>query len=200
MSLLVESIKIQDGILFNINYHSERFNRTRKELFGTGIPVDLQSKIVVPAYCNKGLFKCRIEYDEHIRKIDFNPYEYKRIRTLRLVEGGDITYDYKYIDRKRIDELKKKNSDCDDIIIVKDGRITDSSYANIILRGNDNRWYTPSTTLLNGTKRAYLLDKEIVKIKEVTPASLRKFRELRLINAMMDINDSNSIPIKSICF
>jgi len=200
MSLLVETIKIKDGIIFNIDYHSERFNDTRKELFGAGIPVDLRNKLVVPAYVNKGLYKCRIEYDEHIRKIEFLPYEIRTIRTIRLVEGGDLEYPYKFILRTGLSDLCQMRGDCDDILIVKNGRITDTSYANIIVRGKDKIWYTPSTFLLPGTKRAYLLDKGLIREKEITPAGLRKFRELRLINTMMDINDTESIPVSGICF
>lgn len=200
MSLLVETIKISDGILFNIDYHSERFNSTRKELFGTGIMADLRSKIVIPAYANKGLFKCRIEYDEHIRNIEYIPYEIKPVSTLRMVEAGDLEYPYKFIDRKGINELFSGRGECDDILIVKDGRITDTSYANIVVRGKDKIWYTPSTTLLPGTKRAFLIDRGLIREKEITPAGIRKFRELRLINTMIDINDTDSIEISSICF
>ena len=90
--------------------------------------------------------------------------------------------------------------ECDDILIVKNGRITDTSYANIVVRGSDNTWYTPSTYLLNGTRRQSLLDRGIIKEREITPASLRKFRELHLINSMINIADTAGIPVRSICF
>ncbi|MDZ7738284.1 MAG: aminotransferase class IV [Bacteroidales bacterium] len=200
MSLLVETIKVKDGRLFNIEYHSNRFNKTRKDLFNTGPAVDLQDKIIIPAYARQGLFKCRIEYNDHIRKLDFLPYEIKRIRTLRLVEAGDLEYRYKYLNRSGIDSLMEQKGSCDDILIIKDGRITDTSYANIIVRGNDGIWYTPSSYLLRGTKREYLLDNGLIKEKDITPAGLKRFRELRLINSMLDIDDTSSIPVRTICF
>lgn len=200
MSLLVETIKVRDGELINIDYHSKRFNKTRKELFNSGPTVDLKTKIIVPQYAKKRIFKCRIEYDAHIRKIDFHPYEIKRIRTLKLVEADDLDYTYKFINRSGINKLLEQNNGCDDILMVKDGMITDTSYSNIIVRGDDNIWYTPSSYILRGTKREYLLNHGLIREKIISPAGLKKFRELRLINSMLDIDDTDSIPIRTICF
>lgn len=200
MSLLVETIKIKDGRIFNADYHSARFNKTRKELFNAGPAVDLNTKITIPAYARQGLFKCRIEYNQHIRNIDFQPYEIKRVRTIKLVEAGDMDYSYKYSDRPGINKLMEQVNGCDDILMVKDGLITDTSYANIIVRGSDGIWYTPSGYLLRGTKREYLLNHGLIRELVITPASLKKFRELRLINTMLDIDDTESIPIRTICF
>ena len=200
MSLLVESIKVKDGRIYNNKYHSARFNRTRKELFGIGLPVDLSNKVIVPAYAGKGLFKCRIEYDRHIRSIEFIPYQFKQVKTLRMVEAGDLDYSYKYIDRGGLNYLFEKRFGCDDILIVKKQRITDSSFANIIFRGEDDIIYTPASYLLPGTKRSYLLDEGIINEDEVTPASIRRFKQFKLINSMMDIGDTEWVDIGNICF
>ena len=197
---MVETIKVKDGRIFNGKYHTARFNRTRKELFGIGLPVDLTKGINIPAYVHKGLFKCRIEYDSHIRNIEFIPYEFRTVSTVRMVEAGDLDYSYKYIDRAGLDDLFNKRFGCDDVLIVKEGRITDTFYANIVLKGEDNRWYTPSSYLLPGTKRSSLLDKGLITEVEVTPVSLRRFKELRLINSMIDIDDTEGIDISKICF
>ncbi len=200
MSLLVETIKVKDGEVFNIDYHSARFNKTRKELFNTGPSIDLRDIIILPAYAKKGFFRCRIEYDDHIRNIDFFHYEIKRTRTLRLVEANGLEYSYKYINRRPIDKLLEQKYECDDILMVKDGKITDTSYANIIVRGSDGIWYTPSSYITRGTKREYLLNEGIIQEREITPGSLKKFRELRLINSMIDIEDTDSIAVRAICF
>ncbi|HCC71844.1 MAG TPA: hypothetical protein DEQ09_11945 [Bacteroidales bacterium] len=116
------------------------------------------------------------------------------------MEAGEINYNYKFIDRSAINTLLKQSNGCDDIVMVKDGMITDTSYANIIVRGNDGIWYTPSGFLLRGTKREYLLNNGLIRELDITPACLKKFRELRLINTMLDIDDTDSIPISTICF
>ncbi|MBN1388121.1 MAG: aminotransferase class IV [Bacteroidales bacterium] len=200
MSLLFEAIKVKDGQTFNLDYHSSRMNITRKELFNAGPALDLESKIILPAFTNKGIFTCRIEYDSHIRKIDFYPYEYSRIRTLKLVEVDDINYSYKFINRKVINNLMEQKNGCDDILMVRNGMIADTSCANIIVRGDDNIWYTPSSYIMRGTKREYLLNHGLISEKIITPASLKRFRELRLINSMLDIDDTDSIPVRTICF
>ncbi len=200
MSLLVETIKVKDGRLYNIDYHSERFNRSRSELFGPGLKDDLTSKIIIPAYARKGIYKCRIEYDDHIRKIEFIKYEIRPVESLRMVEAGDLVYDHKFIERGGIDRLMNNRDSCDDILIVKDGYITDTSYANIVVKDNDNKWFTPSTYLLKGTKRSSLIDRGLIEEVDITPASLRKYKELRLINSMIDINDTEGIGISTICF
>lgn len=200
MSRLIETIKVKNGKIYNLDYHSARFNRSRKEIFNTGPSIDLANKITVPEYALQGLFKCRIEYDEQIRKIDFIRYNPRRVRTLRLVEADHIDYSYKYLDRSSIEELVEQNNECDDILMIKDGMITDTSYANIIVRGDDNIWYTPSSYMLRGTKRELLLNTGLIREKDISPASLKRYRELRLINSMLDIDDSPSVAVRTICF
>ena len=200
MSRLIETIKVKNGKVYNLDYHSARFNRSRKEIFNTGPSIDLANKITVPEYALQGLFKCRIEYDEQIRNIDFLRYNPRRVRTLRLVEADHIDYSYKYLDRSAIEELVKQNNECDDILMIKDGMITDTSYANIIVRGDDKIWYTPSGYMLRGTKRELLLNEGLIREKDISPASLKRYRELRLINSMLDIDDSPSVAVRTICF
>jgi 4-amino-4-deoxychorismate lyase len=200
MSLLVETIKIKEGIAVNLPYHERRLNRTRRELFGASPDIDLTQTLLIPAFAEKGLFKCRIEYNDHIRNIEFNPYKFRTIRTLRMVEAGDLDYSYKWVDRIAIEKLLEQKAECDDILMVRDGKVTDTSYANIIVRGSDNRWYTPSEPLLRGTMREWLLDNGMIYEREITPASLKRFRELRLINTMLGIEDSESIAVRAICF
>ncbi len=200
MSLLIETIKVKDGRIYNCNNHNERFNRTRKKLFGIGSPIDLSNKIVIPVNASKGLFKCRITYDSQIRDIEFIPYSFRSIVTIRIVEAGKLDYSFKFINREGLDKLFSQRFGCDDILIVKNGKITDTYYANVVLKGENNIWYTPSSFLLPGTKRAYLLDKGCIVETEVTPTSLHHFKELRLINSMIDISDTMGISISNISF
>jgi 4-amino-4-deoxychorismate lyase len=53
--------------------------------------------------------------------------------------------------------LKNENqSKTEEIIIVKNNCITDTSYTNLLFL-KDEKWYTPSTYLLNGVMRQHLL-------------------------------------------
>ena len=81
--------------------------------------------------------------------------------------------------------------------MIKNGFITDSSYANIVLKA-DNVVFTPKNPLLNGTKRQKLIDqKEIIPI-EIKVEDLVKFSSFAIINAFIDLEDTNFYPIENI--
>ena len=87
----------------------------------------------------------------------------------------------------------------DDILIVKNGLITDSSFCNIIFK-NEEGLFTPLNPLLKGTKRQYLLDKNIIKEREIYLQNLNEYNEVILINAMIDIEDNINLKVENIHF
>lgn len=194
MSRLVETIRCENGILMNISFHNERFMRSLHELFGIKKEIDLRNVINIPGYASAGIFKCRIEYDREIRKIEFLSYSIKPVTSLKLVEGNDIEYSYKFTDRKRLEELMAGRGECDEILIIKNGMVTDSSFSNIIFRDSDGRWDTPTTCLLAGTRRAGLLKNGSIREKDISYRDLKKYSEAKLINAMLGMEDTEGIP------
>lgn len=200
MSLLVETIRITDGVPQNITFHNERIMRTLHDLFAIDIPVYLQGIIKVPGYAGRGIFKCRVEYGREITKIEFVRYNIKPVNTLKIIIDNLISYPYKYTDRKKLDELAERRDDCDDILIVRNGMITDTSYANVILKNQAGKWITPSTFLLPGTMRTNLLKHGIIGESVVSLDDLKKYSELRLINAMIGIDDTVGLPCSKVIF
>jgi 4-amino-4-deoxychorismate lyase len=198
MSLLVESIKVEDGKLLNINFHNERMNRTLYDLFRKKSSADLEKIIEVPQSALKGVFKCRVIYDEKNIESEFSPYSMRHIRSLKLVHDDCISYSYKYIDRTNITRLMDLREGCDDILIIKNGKVTDSSYANVIFRNIDGKWVTPSTFLLMGTRRSALLNSRLITKTDISATDLHLYSEVRLINAMIGIEDSESIPVSQL--
>ncbi|MEP2669007.1 MAG: aminotransferase class IV [Cyclobacteriaceae bacterium] len=83
-------------------------------------------------------------------------------------------------------------------MIAKNGLVTDSSYANILFR-QDNCWYTPSNPLLSGTKRAELLDKGLIKEKEIPLQDVTQYESIKLINAMRGL-EQEEIDVSNIVF
>ena len=83
------------------------------------------------------------------------------------------------------------------IVIVKQGFITDTSYANIVFF-DGHKWFTPVSPLLKGTKRTFLLDKKIIEETEIRIDDLEKFKKARLINAMIDFEDKVEILVENI--
>lgn len=197
---LLETIRIEDGRPDNIDLHTERMLKSQKEIFGKAHARDLASIIHVPPYAMKGTYKCRLVYDEHIRSIEFTPYQRKEIKSLRMIECDDIDYSYKYEDRQKLEELLAQKGDQDEILIVKDGRLTDTSYSNIVLKDKKGKWFTPRKPLLRGTRRQRLLNDGLIREREITPATLRQFTEIRLINSLNGIQETEGIPLENVLF
>lgn len=145
----------------------------------------------------KGLVKCRIIYSDQIEKIEFTPYQIPNIHSLKIIVDNQIDYQYKYYDRSRLEQLLSTKGKYDDILIVKNGLITDTFYTNVLFY-DGNVWVTPSQPLLKGTQRESLLQKEIIKTAEIRVADLEKFQKARLINAMIRFEDKLDIEIENI--
>jgi len=197
MSHLFETIRLQDGELQNLEYHESRMNKSRKELFRVSDRIMLHPSILIPVDCKMGIFKCKVVYGTDIQNITFEPYVARKIKSLRLVEDNTITYNYKYTDRDRLNELLTKRGECDDILIVKNGFVTDTSFSNIVFYDGSD-WVTPATPLLQGTMRSYLLDKKYVLEKEIKLGDLNLFQKARLINAMLPLEKGTDISVANI--
>lgn len=196
MCRLFETIRVEDRSLCNIAAHNERFNRSRKELFGVNKFIDLSDIIEIPGDLDYGVFKCKVIYNQSIISIDFQPYRRKIINSLQLVHGDHIDYRYKFLDRSAVDKLLK-SAHADEILIVKDRKLTDTSFSNVILF-DGKRWITPANCLLEGTCRATLLKSGIIISQEIKLEDISHFKYIKLINAMNDMDNSPLIPVKNI--
>lgn len=196
MSLLLESIKVLDGKYHNLFYHEQRMNRALKFLCGVSEHFDLEDFLQHVECPADGLYKCRIVYDDSSRDVEFIPYETKSINTLRVIEHDRINYEFKYRDRKLINQLYELRRDCDDILIIKRGFVTDSSFSNIAFR-RGKHWYTPWSALLKGTMRAQLLERNMMAEEEIKLEDIHDFESFRLINAMLEFNGPE-LPVSNI--
>ena len=184
MCRFIESIRLYQGVVENLPYHQERVNRTFNFFSSTCQPVNLQtylSSVQLPA---SGLHKIRIVYDAQIQLIQINPYEPKNIRSLKLTLAEKIPYNYKYEDRSSLAELYQLRRSCDDILIVQEGLITDTYFANEAFKRKD-QWVTPHSYLLNGTQRQFLLDTKIIEEENISLNDLHRYEKIKLINSML---------------
>lgn len=198
MFQLIESIKLVDGRFYNLEYHQQRMNRSRNDLFGIHEPVDLIEYFSNQKVPGQGLYKCRVIYGRELMETEYVPYRPKTVRSLRVVQHDSISYGYKFRDRRMIDELYEQRRGCDDILIVKNGFVTDSSFANIVFR-NENGYFTPHTPLLPGTMRQKLLDDKRIQEKEIRLKDISSFTAFKLINAMLEF-ESPETEITQIVF
>lgn len=195
MCRLFETIRIEDGVICNLPLHDERLNHSRHDLFGLTDIVRLSDHISIPPEVSHGIFKCRLIYGPDIISVNFSPYIPAEVKTLKIVDGGSISYDYKYLDRSQLNALIDK-SISDDVLIVKDGLLTEISFANIVFT-DGSVWITPENPLLHGTMRELLLRTGVISSERITPDDLSSFTHFRLINAMLGFN-APLLPITSI--
>jgi 4-amino-4-deoxychorismate lyase len=196
MSLLLESIRLSEGEFQNLFYHERRMNRALKFLCGSSEQFNLEEFLKKLDQPKDGLYKCRMVYDDVTKDIEFIPYSFKIINSLRVVEHDRVSYEFKYADRKLIDRLYGLKKDCDDILIVKRGFVTDSSYSNILFR-RGKRWFTPWSALLKGTMRSSLLERNIIYEEEIRVEDIKTFESFKLINAMFQF-DSPEVDVSRI--
>lgn len=186
----VETIKIHDGKARLIAYHQARIERTVQQFFpqlaATAMP-NLET-VVLP---EKGmsLYKARVVYGERgVENVEFAPYAMRQIASLQVVEDDAIEYPFKSIDRTRLNQLAARKGCSDEIVIVRHGFATDTSFTNLAIY-DGNRWLTPRRPLLAGTKRAYLLDKGIIQEADISSDNLRNAQRIRLFNAMIEFGE-----------
>lgn len=199
MCQLFETIKCENGVLFNLEFHQKRFSEARTNIFKSIEALNLHEVIEIPDFAKVGLFRCRITYHNQISKIEFIPHTFRTIKSLKVVEDNSIEYHLKFADRKNLDILFEQRGSCDDIIIVKNGCITDTSHSNLVFFDGFN-WVTPDTPLLKGTQREKLLQGKKITEKRITPTDLGRYSLAGLINAMNEFDKMPVISIKNIHF
>ena len=196
MSQFIESIKIEDQEVFLLELHQKRVNATFAH-FGMENSIDLAKIIKDLKIDEDGFFKLRIVYDLNRNyKTQLIPYAVAEIDSFQLVENNTYDYAFKFEDRKEFERMKTK-AKTEEIIIVKNNCITDTSYTNLLFL-KDEKWYTPSTYSLNGVMRQHLLATSKIKETEITLQNIKEFTHFQLINSMNDFDDMFIYPIERI--
>lgn len=195
MCRFIETIRLDNGEIRNLSYHERRLNNTRMHFWHQSTPLQL-SGYITPSR-ETGRIKARIVYGKTgIEEVSYSLYHMREIQSLAIIRSDEIDYTYKNTNRESLNRLFAQRGKCDDILIVKQGLLTDTSIANIALYDGSN-WYTPKHPLLKGTKRAQLLAQGIVQEKELVPEDLSSFSIIRLFNAMIDWGEQE-LPVKAL--
>lgn len=197
MSQLLETIKLENGRLFDLEYHNRRMNAARQELSGPQPPIDLAEIIqVTEEYCD-GLFRCRIVYSNQIDSIEFIPQKERKFSSLKLVVCDHIDYHLKYADRSLLNKLYAQRDEADEIIIIRNNEITDCSIGNLLFYDGES-WVTPATPLLPGTQRQKLLETGHIQEEFIVVQDLGNYSKVAIINTFFDLKNMPIIDIDNI--
>ncbi len=191
-----ESIKIEDQKIFLLDLHQKRVDDTFSH-FGKERSINLGEIYKTLEHDEDGLFKLRISYDlQRNFKTQMVPYAIPEIEDFQLMENDTLDYSFKFEDRSELMNMKTK-AKAEEIIIVKDSRITDTSFSNLLfLKGKE--WFTPAAFLLNGVQRQHLLKTQKIKEAEITLHNLKEYSHFQVINAMNDFDDMFIYPLSKI--
>lgn len=182
----LESICYENGYYPLLEYHQMRLNDTLEQNFESFQPIDLNSLLPDLSLAEK--HKIRVVYDHESYQIEYASYQMRELKSIKLVYSDEISYDFKYEDRSKLQALFDQRGEADEIIIIKNGLITDSFYANVAL-WDGNQWITPSTPLLFGTRREALIQEGKLTEMPVLAEDLKSYSKICLINAMLDLEE-----------
>ncbi|MBF7071262.1 aminotransferase class IV family protein [Aliarcobacter butzleri] len=182
-----ETIKCEDFEVFNLDYHQKRVANT------IGLNINLQEYINP---ISEELLRCKLIYDENgVVDVLYFPYKKREIKSFKIIFDNEIEYSKKYLNRAKLDELYEKRDDCDEVIIIKNEVVTDTTIANIAIF-YENSWITSKNCLLGGTTRARLLEEKKLFEKDITLDMLKNASKVALMNAMIGFDEIKDFKIK----
>ncbi|MCG3665815.1 aminotransferase class IV family protein [Aliarcobacter butzleri] len=182
-----ETIKCEDFEVFNLDYHQKRVANT------IGLNINLQEYINP---ISEELLRCKLIYDENgVVDVLYFPYKKREIKSFKIIFDNEIEYSKKYLNRAKLDELYEKKDDCDEVIIIKNEIVTDTTIANIAIF-YENSWITSKNCLLGGTTRARLLEEKKLFEKDITLDMLKNASKVALMNAMIGFDEIKDFKIK----
>ncbi|MDD7317948.1 MAG: aminotransferase class IV [Prevotella sp.] len=196
MCRFIETIKVADGEIINFERHEQRVMITAEHFWNKRLHID-RERLETLAKASEGISKLRFIYDRNgVRDITCTPYRMRRISKLVLADGKGIDYSFKYEDRGMFRGIRGNAAEDREVLIVKDGMITDTTYTNVAFY-DGRRWVTPRKPLLSGTKRALLLDKGLVTEGDIAASDIGKYQNIAFFNAMIELGEA-VLPISAI--
>ena len=184
MMKFFETIKIEKGEILNLKYHNLRLNKTINEIYKRKSDLDLKEFIKVPDLKS---YRCKVIYDQEIRSVELTEYKERNFNSFKFI-NSNIEYRYKSVDREELNNLFEQRENYDDIIIVHDGLICDTTIANIAVY-DGLKWFTPKKPLLFGTQRAKLLENKIITEKDIKIKDFKNLVSFAIMNALIGFRE-----------
>jgi 4-amino-4-deoxychorismate lyase len=190
MYLLLESIKVHQNKIHAWDYHKQRIDRSMAICYHLKSHplIDIKNIQKYTDKLDSQTYKLRLLYNKESYRIEHHQYTLKPITSLRLVRADNIQYSEKYVERESLSKLYQQRGSADDILIIRNGMVTDTHYCNVALQ-QDGQWYTPKLPLLSGVMRQKLLDKKAIIPKDILVKDIPSYTHIRLFNAMVDFGE-----------
>ncbi len=195
----LETICIRDGMPQHLDWHQQRIKNTMQHFFpDIQHGWELIDLVRPPLRFLQGTVRCRVLYDQAeltVHYFEYTPHTIHRLQLIEIPDGYD--YRYKYADRVVLENLYARREEADDILMTRDGWITDTSIANIAFKKN-GRWYTPSIPLLAGTTWKRLITSGVLIPTPIHKSQLGLFESFKLFNAMRAWEKADEVPMENI--
>lgn len=198
-----ENIAFINGNCPLLDFHEQRFMATQLIYFGDVIAPSLRVLLEMNMPNNlqrNQVYNFHISYGNDEILTSFFIYKYKKIRSLQLLIANNLSYGFKNEDRSDLDNLRNThltNLENQDILIVKNGLITDTAYCNVAFE-KMGKWFTPKLPLLSGIRRMELLQNGIIHEADITLKNINNFSKIKIFNSLVNWDIAQELPIKSI--
>jgi 4-amino-4-deoxychorismate lyase len=183
----IETGRVENGSIFHLNFHLERIKRTL--FYHSPTPVEDWGRVkkrfreIGGEVPGRGIWRFRVTYGRAVEKVEFFPITPRKFRKFVVVEL-DIDYPFKFADRRELEELKMEFPCGDEVIVVKNGVVTDTTISNLAFWDGE-KWQTPATPLLEGTTLTRLTQKGILHPTSIYPEELHTFPAIALLNGVL---------------
>ncbi|MDF5689927.1 aminotransferase class IV [Aquirufa aurantiipilula] len=192
MPTFLETVHVLDGELLHLDYHQKRINDVFQNFYPTSPILNIYDYLAHVEIPQQGSFRARLVYSTQWEFHEFIAYQEKNIKRLAIVNTGDYEYQYKYADRSHLLKKVAEHPEADDIIFSKQGKLQDSSIANLAFKKGD-KWFTPKEPLHWGTTRRRLIDEKILEEIDIWETELSDYSHICLINVFRPLSDHHAL-------
>ncbi len=194
---LFETLLIKDKQVQHVEWHEERYRWSYEAYYNKRAEESLMAGVSIDVACKHSLYRLKIAYSDEGKQVTVLPYTPVVTQFLQVVQGDGIDYRMKFSHRACLQRLFAMRGKADDVLIVQNGLITDTSVGNILFY-KQGQWFTPAVPLLRGTCRARLLASGVVVTSAITIQTMWEFEAFQVVNALRGFDEACRIPMQHI--